>query len=519
MRRSLVVWCPQWSLVAAYQDDSLPEITPGIPAALVHKGAIAQCSKEAGEAGVRVGMKRRDAHLTCPSIVLAASDAHRDHASFQRVIIDLIACVPQHSLIAPGLVAFHARGLARFYGSEEASARMLMDAVHRSQPLATARVGIADDLFSAVIAAQHTTALYPVRAVEPGQSAVFLADMPIAVLEDEATVSLLGRLGVHTLGDFVALGVEAIRERLGTRGEEFYRLATGLGGSPLALNDAPVDTEETIDLPEPYSLTEQVAFAIRTATQQYSDRLRRAGWVCTQVRVTLSFDDATVHERTWVHPRFFSASDLVDRVRWQLDQCFRDRAGENTDFPPGLSAVRYAALDPEEAYAHEPGLWGHGPDSRVHHVLSRVQSMVGASGVLTASPRRARVAHESHALTPWGDTPPVEKNPGPLPGALPSPLPATVFSTPHTVGVIGADGAEIVVSDTAELSAQPHWLVSGSRRRKLRSWAGPWPVWEKWWDPASSRFIHRLQVVDEEGIGWLISATEAKHWHIEARYD
>ena len=519
MRRSLVLWCPQWSIVAAYQDESLSEIVPGIPVALLHGGVLTQCSTEATQAGVRVGMKRRDAHLICPTIVMAATDSARDHISFQRIIIDLATYVPQHSLISPGLVAFPARGLARFYGSEQASARILMDAVSRSEPLASTRVGIADDLFSAVIAARQTTTTHPIRTVEPGQSAVFLADMPVTVLDDEATVSLLVRLGVHTVGDFVALGADAIRERLGTHGSRLYRLAMGLGDTPLALRDAPLDSQELIDLPESYALTDQVGFAIRTRTQQYCDRLYQALQVCTQVRITLSFDDGQVHERTWVHPRFFSASDLVDRVRWQLDQCFRDRAGEDTDFPPGVLSVHYAAVEPEDIYAHEPGLWGHGPDSKVHHVLSRVQGMVGASGVLTSTSRRARVAREAQVLTPWGEKTPVAHERGPLPGALPSPLPATVFAIPWAVSLMGDDGADIVVSASAELSASPAWLISGQRRRKLTSWAGPWPVWEKWWDPTHSRSLHRLQVVDEDGLGWLISATDDGHWHIEARYD
>ena len=34
---------------------------------------------------------------------------------------------------------------------------------------------------------------------------------------------------------------------------------------------------------------------------------------------------------------------------------------------------------------HEAGLWGGGPDERVHHGLTRVQSMLGHEGVVTAA--------------------------------------------------------------------------------------------------------------------------------------
>jgi len=519
MRRALVLWCPGWSLVSAYGDDSLPEVVPGIPVAMVHKGLVIECSPEALDAGVRVGMRPRDAHLMCPALVMTARKEERDRGAFDRVLIDLAQCVPDHSLLSPGLVAFHARGLARFYGSEDAAARMLIDALKVSQPLATARIGIADDLFSAVIAAQHTTAQYPLHSVEPGASAAFLSDISLSVLDDEATVSLLMRLGVTTLGGFVALGAEAVRGRLGLTGERLYRLASGEGDTPLTLTSAPLDPSTRVELPEALVAVDQVGFALRVPTENYSHMLRDAGVVCTQVRITLGFDNDTTHERVWQHPRYFSPADLVDRVRWQLEQCFRDHPGEESAFPLAVAWVTYEALTPEDVAGHEPGLWGQGPDSRVHHVLSRVQSMVGAQGVLTANPRVARVAQETQVLTPWGDTTERHAAPGPLPGALPSPLPGTVFATPIEVTLLGEDGDAVVVGDNARLSALPRWMVSGTRKVSVASWAGPWPVWEKWWDPRNSRFLHRVQLVDDQGMGWLVSAHDQRHWRLDARYD
>ena len=81
-----------------------------------------------------------------------------------------------------------------------------------------------------------------------------------------------------------------------------------------------------------------------------------------------------------------------------------------------------------------------------------------------------------------------------------------------------ASGDAVAVSSRAELSSPPQWLISGSRRMRVTSWAGPWPVWEKWWDPTRSRFVHRLQVVDEQGMGWLMSLCD-QAWSLEARYD
>jgi protein ImuB len=517
MTRSIVLCCPQWSGVATYRDDSCDQATPEVPLAIIHGAVLTECSSAAIEAGVRVGMKRREAHSLCPSLVLVPRDDHRDRQAFDRVLRDLAHYVPQHALLAPGLVAFGARGLGRFYGSEEAASRMLLDALAQSEPLARGRIGIADDLFTAVTAAQSTHERYPLRNVEPGNQELFLADMPLEVLGDENTVSLLYRLGLETLGDFVALGRDAIRERLGVPGERLFQLAKGQSNTALLVQDASEDTRERMELPESCTLVEQVAFAVKARLEEYEARLRAAGAVITRLRITVAYEEGSQHERIWSHPRFFSASDLLDRVRWQLEQSHRDTPGDGDLLPPAVSWVECEALNPEDLLSHEPGLWGAGPDSRVHHVLSRVQGLVGARGVLTGSTRQGRLPADTQTLTAWGDHA-NETVSGPLPGSLPSPLPGTIFSTPREVSLVGDDGTVVRVSSRAELSSPPAWIVSGSRRLKVSSWAGPWPVWEKWWDPTRSRFVHRLQIVDEHGMGWLMCLCN-QAWSLEARYD
>ena len=70
MTRSIVLWCPRWPVVAAYRDDSCAEASPGEPLALIHGGVVVECSLDATNAGVRPGMKRREAHTLLPALVL-----------------------------------------------------------------------------------------------------------------------------------------------------------------------------------------------------------------------------------------------------------------------------------------------------------------------------------------------------------------------------------------------------------------------------------------------------------------
>ncbi|MGB4777958.1 MAG: DNA polymerase Y family protein, partial [Microbacterium sp.] len=115
----------------------------------------------------------------------------------------------------------------------------------------------------------------------------------------------------------------------------------------------------------------------------------------------------------------------------------------------------------------------------------------------------------------------------PWPGSLPGPLPATVFGAGMPVAVLDADGDMIAVDARGLLTADPVVLEIpgvggiggvGARRRGIRTWAGPWPVIERGWDPARARWAHRFQVVDDAHAAWLLVCEEGG-WRAEGVYD
>ena len=52
----------------------------------------------------------------------------------------------------------------------------------------------------------------------------------------------------------------------------------------------------------------------------------------------------------------------------------------------------------------------------------------------------------------------------------------------------------------------------------ITSWAGPWPVDERWWDPERHSRRARFQVVTDDGIARLV-VLERGRWSITATYD
>jgi len=341
---------------------------------------------------------------------------------------------------------------------------------------------------------------------------------------------------VRTLGDFAALPGDAVRDRFGAAGAHRHALAGAAYGAPLVPRTPPPDLERVLELEPPLDRVDQLAFAVRQLADELVETLTGRRLVATAIRIGFRDEHGTETERAWLHPRSFRASEIVDRVRWQLSGATRtvgaagSRAGAgvgsgaDVDRGPGLrSAITRVRIVPEsvdDLAHHEPGLWGSAPDERVHHALSRVQSLLGHEAVLTAHRSGGRTLAERTVLVPWGDRAVISRAlDRPWPGALPQPVPATVFPSRHAVSVVDAAGAAVGIDERMRLSAPPAEFApaAGGATRPVTSWAGPWPLDEQWWS-IRRRQLHRLQVVDAAGVAWLL-VLEGSSWWAEARYD
>ena len=77
----------------------------------------------------------------------------------------------------------------------------------------------------------------------------------------------------------------------------------------------------------------------------------------------------------------------------------------------------------------------------------------------------------------------------------------------------------MTVTGRALVSAPPARLsADGGPLLAVISWAGPWPVTERWWRPESARRRARFQLVADDGSAWL-AAVQDGQWLIEASYD
>lgn len=530
--RAIVLWLPDWPVAAAAHELALD---PSAPLVLIEHGEVFACSAAARSAGVSRGLRHREAQYRCPEATVIRHDEGVDARTFDPVLRAIEAAAPGVQLLRPGLVALRARGPARYYGGE-AEALAALAAVVRASIGIDPYLGCADGLFAAEQAARSGSVTEPLVIVPAGESRAFVAPLSVSTLLPERTATLLRRLGVATLADFAALAADDVARRFGAEGSAAHERACGREPSRLRPRAVPPEFSAQISWEQPIERSDELAFALRETAERFVQQLMQHRLVCTSLRIELQHEDGSLLSRSWLHPRWFRAAEVIDRARWQLDAltAAAPPAGDPRLQPgPGFGAapeddfarrgIVAVALHPDrvdQLSHHEAGLWGGGPDERIHHALSRVQSLLGHEQVVTPVLRGGRVLAERQLMLPWGEAVSGElRSEQPWPGALTELTPSTVLSEPVPVRLDDAHGEPVRVDARGAVLASPSTLqLDATRIRHVQAWAGPWPVTERWWDSNQQRSAYRCQLVDDAGDAWLLIGTEAG-WCVEGRYD
>ncbi len=530
--RMVVVWCPDWPVTSAVLAG---EVAEGAPAAVLAGGQVLACSASARAEGIRRGLRRREAQSRCPDVAVLVHDPDRDARSFEPVVAAVEASCPGVEVLRPGVVAVPARGPARYYGGDTAVAGHLSGRVADACGV-PARVGVADGVLAATLAARETTAgegVAAVTVVPPGRSPQFLAGQPVEMLERPELTDLLRRLGISTLGAFAALSSRDVASRFGADGALAHRLARGRDARPLAARRPPPDLVTATTFDPPVERVDTAAFAARALAGQFHERLTLRGLGCLRLRITARTERGEELTRCWRHEGALSAAAVADRVRWQLDGWLTGsaerpgRAGLPGPATGPTAGIVELSLTPEQVIPHagqQLGLWGGTGESgeRADRSLTHVQGLLGSDGVLTAVVAGGRSAAEQTQLVPWGEPRRPDRDPGqPWPGRLPSPSPATVLAHPQPVTVTDAAGAPVGITGRYTVTGPPaRMLTDGASPESAHdvvAWAGPWPVDERWWDHTGRRHA-RFQLVTADGTARLLTV-EHSRWWIEAVYD
>ncbi len=539
--RTMLVWCPDWPVIAAGLADGVPVHAP---VAVLHANRVVACSPAARREGVRRGLRRREAQSRCPQLVVVGYDPDRDARVFEAVVAAVEEVAPGVEVTRPGACALAARGPARYFGGigggEARAAERIVEHIAEACGV-EAQIGVADGVFAAGLAARSG------KLVPPGGSRQFLAGIGVEALDRPQLTDLLRRLGIRTLGDFAALPRGDVLARFGFDAALAHQLAAGEDHRPLAVRRPPLDLDVTEEFDDPIGRVDVAAFAARALAGRLHDLLAGHGLACTR----LGIEAVTAHgeelRRSWRHDGLLTAAAIADRVRWQLDGWLTAYRRPGAALPGGTSrptaGITRLRLVPDGVIAHvglQPGLWGDAGEERerAHRAFSRVQGMLGPEAVVTAVLGGGRTPASYVRWVPWGDerTPARPGDPAelrhtaggavpPWPGRLPPPAPATVLPEPLPVAVYDATGAPVTVSARLAVSAPLASLAIGPAADapatgpvEITAWGGPWPIDERWWAPGEARRQALFQAILADGRAVLLALTTGR-WTVEAIYD
>ena len=526
--RMTVVWCPDWPIVAW----GIPLDEPAIVAVA---NRVVATSPAARAEGVAVGQRRREAQSRCPDVVVLERDADREARLFEPVALALEEMTPRIEVTGPGLMGFPTRGPSRFFGGDEA---MAAEVAARVGPIlarrAEIRVGVADGIFAARLAARSVEARSGPMVIASGASAAFLSELPVETLEvplgSDSLTGLLRRLGLRTLGAFAALDPGDVVGRFGREGRIAHRLARGDDEHPPDLRRPAPDLAVTWQFEPPAERVENCTFVARSLADELHDTLATNGLACTRVAIEVETEQGHVQSRLWRHEGALTAAAIAERTRWQLDAWL---AGQRE----AESGVVRLTLIPDEvvpARGRQLGFWG-GRNERaddVNRVVARLQTMLDPEAVTVPELQGGVGPGEQVRLIPAAAVDLGEErqatSPGwvvePWPGQIPAPHPTHVCVDPIPVELLDEQGRSVGVNGRGEITGPPNLMRGSSPEVMLgrptvavKAWAGPWPADQRWWDPASHRRRARLQLVTDHGLAFLL-VVEHGQWAVECIY-
>lgn len=479
-QRVLALWCPDWPASAAAAE---ADLAPDVPVAVLHANRVVACSASARRSGVRRGMRKRQAQAACPEMVLTGADGNRDGQQYEPIAAAVMAVVPTVEVLRPGLLVIPLTDtLCHHLGEEQKIAERLTDVVGACG--AEAQAGVADEMFTAVLAARRG------QCVEPGGDAAWLAPLPIAELAVEPCfdgpgrselVDLLRRLGIATIGAFAGFPIRDVATRFTADAVAAHRLANAAPARGPVGGHIQEDLAIEYDCDPPIDRVDAAAFVGRRLAEELHRRLAAVSMSCTRLTVEAVTQLGQRHSRTWRAVTPLTADDIACRIRWQLDGWLTGGRGSHVQRPD--SPIVMLRLEPVEVIgsgAMHYALSGYGlPESevdseRARTALARVQGLLGGDAVKIPVLSGGRGPAEQVRLVTLGEDAVPQGDPlAPWPGRLPQPAPATMAAA--AVAVLDPDGDPVRVSARGAFSAEPA-LIVGPRKWSVQWWAGPWPT-------------------------------------------
>lgn len=488
-----------WSLATARQTR---HDAPSDEPLLIVDDRVTGATADVLEAGVSIGMLRREAEALAPFATVLTRDLGDEIRRFEPVVTAVEDLVPRVEVVGPGLIYVPVDGAVRYYGSEEDLARRVQTVLHEASRPPSVRsthypqpalrvgsnlkshqphIGIADGPFAARWAAASSTDGEPVIVTD---TIGFLSGLDLGTLREsmggEEMIETFRWLGITTLGDLARLPRDTMASRFGNHGVLAHRLASG-EDRPVDAREIPVEMGVEMSFEDPLESLDAVAFAGRNLAEKLLAQLRPAGVAPHTVTITAEAASGPSRSRVWRSADPFTEKALEERVWWQL------RAWVETAGVPG--GIVHLGIHPADMSdeGRQLGLFTDESSMvEVERALARAQALLGPDGVLQARAQGGRMPGERVTWSRWGEpeTAADRSIDAPWPGSTPAPAPALVPGRLQQIEVEWEQGTP------SRVRFRGNW-------EPVLTWSGPWRLSGRWW--SGDRDADRYQLVTSMG--------------------
>ncbi|HTS64121.1 MAG TPA: hypothetical protein VMH28_18985 [Candidatus Acidoferrales bacterium] len=385
---------------------------------------------------------------------------------------------------AADTVTFDVSGLDRLFGLPQEIAGAI--ARRACETGVQASVALASNPDAAICAARgfRGTSVIP-----HGDEGKFLATLPLSLLAPTPELlETLERWGIRRFHEMAALPPLGIAERLGPEGLKLRELARGEAERKLLLIEEPLCFEDEIELDYPVELLEPLAFLLARMINGLATRLATRALATDELRLRLSLEDRTTHERTLRLPvPSLDTKAFLKLMQLDLEQ-----------HPPAAPVVKlWMSVNPVKPQAAQSGMFiPLAPEPvKLELTLARIRAIVGEDRV--GSPELLDT-HRPDAFRL------VAQSSRPARACAAVQLSLRIFRPPLTARVALASG-------------QPDFVIAGVIRGKVLEFAGPWRTSGDWWtaDPWSR---DEWDIALSDGALYRLYC-DPRGWFVEGSYD
>ena len=388
----------------------------------------------------------------------------------------------------PGIFWLEASGLSLLYPSLQQWAKLIRRNLAETGLQGTVAVGFSR--FGSYAAAKACQTTLILRT--PGEESSYVNGVPLERLSfAPKTRNLLIKLGIHTLGGFLALPPSDVRLRLGHEAHRLHQLARGDLWAPLQPEapPEPVTAKVIIDHPESnhlrlMAIVEDLLLPLLFALSQRNERMQ-----CLTLHLLL--DDRSERTETLqpAHPTL-DDSQILNLLQLRM---------EATQLTAGVIEIRMELQSVSPDFQQRELFQGESTRDyeAANRALARLRAQFGDAALLRA---RGRAGHLPEARFAWE---PMETLSPPKPRKVRlRPLVRRFFSTPIPLSPKGVKNLSFNVPDTFSAESRGPYIVSGG-----------------WW---GSRGVHReyhFVQSDEGRWRWIYYDRKRRAWFLHGEVE